>query len=160
MISVKKVVPDAYNYIQEYYHLWHEIEKLYDVYAKAVGMPTSTLYVLYVIYMHQENCTQKFIVEKGKMTKPTVNVVITGFIEQGWVTLEESPADRRNKLITLTDSGRAYAEKLIPGLMNAERRAMDKLGEQFREELMHSTRLYYENFKQAIMNAIEENREE
>lgn len=148
---------DEYSYIREYFQLWHEIDSLYDVYAKAAGMTCNTLFVLHIIYMHQDNCTQKYIAEKAKMTKPTVNVIITGFIEQGLVTLTESPADRRTKLITLTESGRAYTEKLIPGMMNAEREAMDKLGDELRGQLINSTRLYYENFKQAIEDAIEDN---
>ena len=52
---------------------------------------------------------------------------------------EESEADRRNKIIRLTDAGRAYTARVIPPAASAEIDAMAELPAQEMAELVRLT---------------------
>jgi Transcriptional regulators len=91
-------------------------------------------------------CQQTFL------PKQTVNAIVTGYWRQGVVELAEMKSDRRNKEITLTASGKAYAEKIIPQVYTAEIEAMAKLDETQRTALLTTTKLYLEHFRECIQN--------
>ena len=120
---------------------WQEMNMIYEDYARSVDIPYTTLYILSYI-ARNEGCTQKAICEKTFLPKQTVNSVITGFYKKGWVTVVEDKNDRRTKLISLTEEGRAYAQKVIPQISSAEREAMGSLTEEQRSSLLEGMRIY------------------
>ncbi len=131
----------------EYYRLWRELTSSYSEYAKAIGMPYSSLFALNVIFDNPETCTQKLICEVTFLPKQTVNAIITGFLKQGIITLTESASDRRNKFIRLTKQGKKYAESVIPQIGKAENDAMRKLDEKQRFALLENAALYTNHFR-------------
>lgn len=106
---------------------WRSINRLYDQYAKSVGLTYIGLSVLNAIYETADNCTQKIICELTHLPKQSVNVIIRSFLELGYLEMKELSADRRNKAILLTASGRAYADKTIGNLLRAEESVMVEL---------------------------------
>lgn len=46
---------------------------------------------------------------------------------RGWVRRSPNPDDRRSTLVEITDSGRATADRLLPGIRKIERAALDAL---------------------------------
>lgn len=125
---------------------WQGMNMIYEDYARSVDIPYTTLYILSYI-ARNEGCTQKAICEKTFLPKQTVNSVITGFYKKGWVTLVEDKNDRRTKLISLTEEGRAYAQKVIPQISSAEREAMGSLTEEQRSSLLEGMRIYGKAFR-------------
>ena len=140
----------------EYFRLWQNINALYEIYAKAFGISSSTLAVVSIIYHNQEKCTQKTISEQGFLPKQTVNAVITDFLKKGIVELTESKSDRRTKTINLTISGKDYVNGITQKLINAENAAMNSLSIKQRTELLKSTNIYYNYLKKSITNTLEE----
>ena len=61
------------------------------------------------------------------LSLPAASRAVDGLIQRGWVTRRESAADRRSRLVTLTDDGRAVVDRVL--------RARLKTLERFAEEL-------------------------
>ena len=143
------------NAAVEYYRLWHKIEELYEIYAKSFGISSSTLAVVCIINQYKGKCTQKLICERSFLPKQTVNAVISDFLKQGIIELAESKSDRRTKIIHLTNIGKKYVNGITRKLINAEEKAMGSLTKEQIVELLNSTNIYYNSFKETITNAIE-----
>lgn len=98
---------------------------------------------------------QADICERLSATKQTVSAIIKKFLKKGYVILSESAADRRSKIIHLTDAGREYVEKIIPPAADAEIAAMAELpGEDIAELVRLTTR-----FSQCMSKRFQEARE-
>ncbi|HJC06235.1 MAG TPA: hypothetical protein H9704_08790 [Candidatus Enterocloster excrementipullorum] len=80
-----------------------------------------------------------------------MNTIITGFYKKNWITLQELPEDRRIKTIHLTETGKEYAEKIIPQIRRAELEAMEKLTEEQRTALLEGIRIYRDAFRAAML---------
>lgn len=128
---------------------WQGLDLIYEDYARSVGLPYTTLYILTMI-KKTPDCTQKKIREKTFLPKQTVNSVVTGFYKKGYVALRELPEDRRNKTIHLTAKGKAWADKIVPQIHKAEVAAMASLPEAEREQLITAIRHYGEAFRKAM----------
>lgn len=107
------------------------IDRLYEQYAKSAGLTPIALSILDIIYATPGGCTQKMIGEKTCLSKQNVNAVIRGLWKQGYIELQEM-ADRRNKEICLSESGRRYAGKVLESLHRAEALAMGELSHEQR----------------------------
>jgi DNA-binding MarR family transcriptional regulator len=58
--------------------------------------------------------------------------------------------DRRTKFVKLTKSGKKYADKIIPKIINAEIDAMGKLDDGQRAAFLDSTKRYTEYFRECL----------
>ena len=103
--------------------LWQAVDRLYGDYARSKGLTFMSFNVLDIICHNEGTCTQKRICEETQYPKQSVNLIIRGFLEKGYVELKELPADRRNKLIRLTPAGLAWAEEILGPVRSAERAA-------------------------------------
>ncbi len=128
--------------------LWQmhiSVSGFYNDYAKSTGLTLATLKVLSILHK-DEPCTQKYITQLTYLPKQTVNVIIKGFMEQGYIEeLQENNFDKRNKLLALTSNGRKYADSIILKARDAEYRALEKIGEKRRAALIEAIELYREN---------------
>jgi DNA-binding MarR family transcriptional regulator len=61
------------------------------------------------------------------LSLPAASRAVDGLIQRGWVTRRESAKDRRSRIVTLTDDGRAVVDRVL--------RARLKTLERFAEEL-------------------------
>ncbi|WP_040196996.1 MarR family winged helix-turn-helix transcriptional regulator [Candidatus Soleaferrea massiliensis] len=126
------------------------IDKLYEQYAKSVGLTFLGMTILEMIYLKPDGCTQKRICEDTHLPKQTVNVVIKSFWKQGYVELVEIESDRRNKAIRLSPSGLEYAEKIMDRMAKAEEAAWEQLSQEQRQTIVDSISRYEEAFKEHI----------
>jgi DNA-binding MarR family transcriptional regulator len=135
---------DLSRQVAEYCSFRGKISNLYVDFAKEMGLSYFSMYVLYFIYTEGERCTQKTISEKTFLPKQTVNAIISAFLKQKMVELSETQDDRRTKFIRLTKSGKKFADKIIPKIINAELDAMGKMSVEQRAAFLETTRLYGE----------------
>ena len=141
---------DIDRQINEFCNELHNINGIYDDYARSVNIPYTNLYILSMISKNDE-CTQKIICERTFLPKQTVNAIITGFYKKGLVELRELPSDRRNKTIHLTNEGKEYIKEIISHIQDAEYAAMKSLSEEQRKVLIESLYIYKEAFKKAML---------
>lgn len=128
--------------------LWQmhiDVSGFYYDYARSVGLTLAPMKVLTILHK-EKSCTQKHIIHLTYLPKQTVNVIIKGFMAQGYVKeLQENIIDKRNKLIALTAVGKKYAEEIISKARDAEYRALEKIGEKKRVALIEAIELYRKN---------------
>lgn len=99
----------------------------YELYARRFHLTAKELFVLDIVWFAEDGCLQSDICERLSATKQTVSAIIKKFWKLGYMSLTESPKDRRNKIVRFTEAGRAYAGKIIPPAANAEIDAMAEL---------------------------------
>nr|WP_294493585.1 MarR family transcriptional regulator [uncultured Mediterraneibacter sp.] len=136
--------------VRQFCDAWQELNMIYEDYARSIGVPYTSLYILSLI-TKIDGCTQKTICEKTFLPRQTVNTIITGFYKKRWIILQELPEDRRTKTIHLTEDGKEYARKIIPQIQKAELEAMEKLTEEQRKALLEGIRIYRDAFRAAML---------
>lgn len=141
--------------VRQFCDAWQDLNMIYEDYARSINVPYTSLYILSLI-TRTENCTQKTICEKTFLPRQTVNTIITGFYKKKWITLEETPEDRRIKTIHLTGAGKEFADRIIPQIWNAELQAMEKLTPEQRSSLLEGIRIYRNAFQSAMLSGSEE----
>ena len=111
----------------------------YELYARRWRLTAKEWVGLDLLGFAPDGCLHSDICERLSATKQTVSAIIKKFREKGYVSPEESEADRRNKIIRLTDAGRAYTARVIPPAASAEIDAMAELPAQEMAELVRLT---------------------
>ena len=99
--------------------LSYEIDKRYAEYAKTKNLTHSSLYILGYLFENQKPYTQKELADFFGMHKQLVNMSVKYFLENNYIELKEG-TDRREKLITLTDLGKDFAQSVFGPLAEVE----------------------------------------
>ena len=125
----------------------------YEMYARRFRLTAKELFVLDLIWFSENGCFQSDICDRLSATKQTVSAIIKKFQKLDYVTLVESDADRRNKLIQLTEAGREYAKRVIQPAADAEIDAMAELDGEDIKELVRLTTLFSDSMAQKFVQA-------
>ncbi|MDY4609734.1 MAG: winged helix DNA-binding protein [Sphaerochaetaceae bacterium] len=134
-------------YVNQYCKLRDVQYAAYEMHARRHGLTAKELFVLDLIWFSQDGCMQSEICERLSATKQTISAILKKFLKQGYVSLTECEADRRNKIVRLTDAGVAYTKKIIPPAASAEIDAMAELPIEDIAELVRLTTLFSHRMK-------------
>ena len=115
------------TYVNQYCRLRDLQFAAYELYARKHNLTAKELFVLDILWFSPKGCLQTEICQRLSATKQTVSAIIKKFFKKGYVSLTESKADRRNKIVRFTDAGFAYCKEIIPAAANAEIDAMGEL---------------------------------
>lgn len=129
---------------------------LYDEYAKRHGMLLKTLLVVNVLFYSKDGLTQRDICDRTFQSKQTVNLIVKKLLAEGHVTLTETPENRRTKIVRMTDTGRAFNEKVVRHVTRAEDLAMSLLTPEEQKQLIDLSRTFTKNLEQLIHQETEE----
>lgn len=135
---------EARRFVGQYVSLMDRQFAAYEYYARRFGLSSKELFVLYIIWFAPEGCLQSDISEQLSATKQTISAIVKKFWKLGYLSLTESEADRRNKIVRLTGAGQEYAGRIIPPVAQAENAAMVQLAENGEDvtELVRLTELF------------------
>ena len=128
--------------IERYYQLWYDVRQLYDRWAKQHGTTYNAVTTIRTILKEEGHCTQKLICDRQKLPKQTVNTILKDFQERGYVSFSDLAADKRNKLIFLTEQGRIYAKEISAALYQKDFQVAKKMGLDRMEALIECLTLY------------------
>lgn len=127
---------------------------LYDEYAKRNGMMMKTLLVVNVLFYdtscHKGGMTQKEICQRTFQSKQTVNAIIKNLLAENYVTVTEVPDNKRNKMVQMTDAGRAYCKKVVQHIAWAEDTAMSMFTPEEQKQLIDLSRTFTKNLARLI----------
>lgn len=129
---------------------------LYDEYAKRNGMMMKTLLVVNVLFYAKDGMTQKEICQRTFQSKQTVNLITKNLFAENYVTVTEVPENRRNKIVQMTDAGRAYCEKVVRHITWAEDTAMSMLTPEQQRQLIDLSRTFTKNLTILIHQGTED----
>lgn len=127
----------------------YNIDRLFTLYAKSVGLNFITMLILQLLYDSQDVYTQKAVCEKLALPKQLVNSVIKSFWEQNFVELKEAK-DRRNKDIILTSKGKEYARSVLKPLEDAESAAWESFSKEELTAFTETMEKYAKAFEIAL----------
>lgn len=120
----------------------------YEFYARQHALTAKELFVLDILWFAPDGCLQSDICDRLSATRQTVSAIMKKFLKQGYVSMEESPTDRRNKIVRFTEAGLQYAGRIIPPAAKAEVDAMAELCDEDIAELVRITTLFSGFMKQ------------
>lgn len=124
---------------------------LYRIWAKKYQLNYNALVILYTLHDYKE-CTQKQICEWWALPKQTVHGILLDFEKKGYIKMKANMENKREKIITFTESGELFASNVLDKLHRMEENVMMKLGEEKRKQLIESNTKYYELLKEEIEN--------
>ncbi|MBQ7839475.1 MAG: winged helix-turn-helix transcriptional regulator [Lachnospiraceae bacterium] len=140
-----------YNFNQAH----KKMNVIYHDYAKSIGLSDAAFWLLYSVYEHGKPCTQKDLCHSWFYAPQTINSAIKAMEEQGYITLERVPANKKNKQILFTEKGKTLVDEKIAPLVQAEERSFERLDEQERELLLEITQKHIGILEEEI-NRIEQ----
>ena len=129
---------------------------LYDEYAKRNGMMMKTLLVVNVLFYSKDGMTQKEICQRTLQSKQTVNLIIKNLLADNYVTVTEMPENKRNKIVQMTDAGRAYCEKVVRRITWAEDTAMSMFTPEEQKQLIDLSRTFTKNLTRLVNQEMED----
>jgi len=103
-------------------------DALYHRVASAFGLTTCQMWIFYYLTAVADGLTQREIARRMAFPKQTVNSAVAKLESSGLVTLAAVEGSRKEKVITLTATGRKLAKGSSARLLAAEIRATAKLG--------------------------------
>lgn len=126
---------------KNFYAIWAKGNALYAKAANMLGIGYPELVVLYALKT-SGNQTQKDISVGFGLLKSTVSTVIRDLKQRGYVRLDFSDGDKRERLVILTDDGIKYCDELIEPVLNMEHNVYKILGKERLELMQELTKLY------------------
>lgn len=129
---------------------------LYDEYAKRHGMMMKTLLVVNVLFYAQDGMTPTEICRRTFQSKQTVSLIVKNLLAQNYVTVAESPENRRNKIVRMTEDGRAWCGKVVRHITQAEDTAMSMFTPEEQRMLVGLSRTFTKNLTALINLETEE----
>lgn len=138
---------EQFKQLQRFYALWREENAMYDDWAREQGLSSSSALILYSLYEAKEISTQKSISKVWSIPKQTVNTILKEFSSNDYIKLLTDKEDKRNKLITLTPKGNAYAGKIVEALHKRELFAINRMGLENITRMNDDTELFINLFK-------------
>ena len=123
---------------------------LYDEYAKRNGMMMKTLLVVNVLFYAVDGMTQKEISRRTFQSKQTVNLIVKNLLAESYVTVAEAPEDKRNKIVRMTDAGRACCEPVVRHITWAEDTAMSLFTPEEQTQLIDLSRRFTRNLTRLV----------
>lgn len=133
-----------------YYDLWFGTNAVYERWAKSHGLNNNLLLTLYLLKEFPNDCTQHLICEKLMLPKQTVNSILSGLEEKGFVEKIISPTDKRVKLLVFTSQGAAYADGLLQKMDDFEERALRNMTDAQRNALLEGGFAWMKALRDAI----------
>ena len=129
---------------------------LYDEYAKRHGMMMKTLLVVNALFYAKDGMTQTEICGRTFQSKQTVNLIVKNLLADRYVTVAEMPENKRNKIVRMTEAGRAYCEKVVRHITWAEDAAMSMFTPEEQKQLIDLSRTFTKNLTTLVNRETED----
>ncbi len=134
---------DARELVDRFYICCNKIDGLYYLAARKLGVKENALVLLYLLYDGRAR-SQKQLAQELLIPKTTINTIVKEYMDAGYLTLV--PIEHsREKGISLTPEGLAYARKTIQPVYDAEEAAMARTLEEFSPDFMRAIEALTQN---------------
>ena len=132
---------------------WAKSAALYTKAASVLGVGYPEMMVLYALET-MGKLTQKQIAVNFGMQKQTVHTVVSALQKKGYLLLEPSEEDKREKRIVLTESGQEYAHRIIAPLRKAEDKIYKTIGNERLQVMCETLDLFNLLFKRELSGGL------
>lgn len=137
---------------RNYCRLSKEMEEEYGSLADVCGISDGIFWILYALRSSDSPITQTDIAKELYMNKQTVSSAIKKMEADGYVTLETTADNRKNKVIKLTTTGVALAEQSADKVIDCEMQAFEKFTQREKEQFLRLNCKYTKILKDLLKN--------
>lgn len=130
--------------------LYKEMDEIYHSYAKEQGISDTVLWILYSLYENNSSYIQKELYSEWHYPPQTVNSALKSLERQGIISLETTPGNKKNKLVSLTENGLIFTQKIIARLTSAEQNSFLCMTPDERTALLSLTEKYTELLRRHV----------
>lgn len=128
-----------------------EIDLLLEQWIKKMGLNYNHFAVLYSLATSPNGqATQKQICDEWLLPKQTVFNICKSYKEQGWILLNESSGDKRERPIQLSEVGKQRAEPLVKTMNQLSEQVFFQFGEEKTDQLFALLTEFSQIFQQYI----------
>lgn len=110
------------------------LSQIYDGYLTQCGIKTSQYSILRSVYLLRET-TNRELQDILVLDQTTLSRALTPLIRDGFIEVKPG-ADRRNKLLVLTPSGKALFKRAEALWQEAQQYASSRLGDKMKQQLL------------------------
>ena len=114
----------------------HALYKEFDGHVRAAGLTSIEWRVLATLH-DGEPLTISQLADEVLSKQPTVTKLVQRMGEQGWLSLQDDPADQRRTLVAVTPAGKRLVKPLVAQARQHESRALRSLAAVDRAALRH-----------------------
>lgn len=111
------------EFSKEMWDCWRDVSVAYGTFAKKIGVDTSELYVVDALWDEPEGLSQRSICEACDMNKQTISAICKRLAARDVVVANASQADKRERIMVLTDEGREQWRLPIERMRELEMKA-------------------------------------
>lgn len=111
------------EFSKEMWDCWRDVSVAYGTFAKKMGVDTSELYVVDALWDEPEGLSQRSICEVCDMGKQTISAICKRLAARDVVVANASQADKRERIMALTDEGREQWRLPIERMRELEMKA-------------------------------------
>ena len=129
-----------------------DIDGAYDMISKKTGVKENMLWLLYALD-DGEFHSQKQICQDWLFPKTTINTLIKECEAAGYITLQTIPGKKRELQICLTEHGKAYTQKVLHFVYQAEEDALKKTMQNCSETFIADIETYAKNLAYAFSSS-------
>ena len=126
-----------------------QFDALYRKAALTYGLSDCSMWVLYFLSLHGD-MTQQEMTERMMFPKQTINSAIGSLTKKDYVALTAIKESYGRKSVSLTDEGKALANKTVVKMMNAEAKALKMLGYEKTEQFIALYKEFYDALSDSI----------
>lgn len=136
--------------LAEYNQVQKENDTNYRNYAKSAGLSDTAFWILYSVAERETAYTQRELCTSWFFPVQTVNSALKDLCRRGIIKLEPVSDNRKNKSILLTDEGKKLVHDVIKPLIDAEKRALARMGKDEYEHYLSMTHYHVALLKEEI----------
>ena len=111
------------EFSKEMWDCWRDVSVAYGTFAKKIGVDTSELYVVDALWDEPEGLSQRSICEACDMGKQTISAICKRLAARDVVVANASQADKRERIMVLTEEGREQWRLPIERMRELEMKA-------------------------------------
>lgn len=138
------------EFSKEMWDCWRDVSVAYGTFAKKIGVDTSELYVVDALWDEPECLSQRSICEACDMGKQTISAICKRLAARDVVVANASQADKRERIMALTDEGREQWRLPIERMRELEMKAAAAISPEGAELFVKVVRLYAKTFQEGV----------
>lgn len=134
--------------------IYKKQDDLYHEYAAHHGLSDMAFWILYSLSTTDETYTQNMLAEMWHFPKQSINSAVSTLVKAGHVRLEQMAVARNSKALKLTESGTEFCSQTILSFCEMEERALLKMNEKDRQQLINLLTEQYCLLKEEIQTTM------
>lgn len=138
------------EFSKEMWDCWRDVSVAYGTFAKKMGVDTSELYVVDALWDEPEGLSQRSICEVCDMGKQTISAICKRLAARDVVVAHAGQADKRERIMALTDEGREQWRLPVERMRELEMKAAAAISPKGAELFVKVVRLYAKTFQEGV----------